>query len=121
MADRVTHASVYVGSRKVAHAESSTLSGQTNGEQMVTDEVIFESDGKPTGQIEFTEVIPVTGIDSGALRLALTQQDVSIGYFAGGVVYKMDGRFISWNVSSTSANGTLRGSFTFRGGKPEET
>lgn len=121
MADRVIHASVYTGSRKVANAESSTFSGQTNGEQMITDESVFESDGKPTGQIEFTEVIPVSGIDSGALKLALDQKDATIGYLAGGVMYKVDGRFISWNVTSTSANGTLRGSFTFRGGKPVES
>lgn len=121
MADRVIHASVYIGSRKVANAESSTFSGQTNGEQMITDESVYESDGKPTGQIEFTEVVPVSGIDSGALTLALDQQNATVGYYAGGVLFKIDGRFISWNITSTSANGTLRGSFTFRGGKPEPT
>ena len=121
MADRVTHASVYSGSRKVANAVSSTFSGATNGEQIVTDESTFETDGKPTSQIEFVEVIPVTGIDSGSLELTLQQTDTSIGYLAGGVIYKVPGRFISWNITSTSASGSLQGTFTFRGGKPEPT
>jgi hypothetical protein len=118
MADRVTHASVYIGNRKVARAESSRMRGNTNGEQMITDESIFESDGKPTSEIEFTEVIPVTGIDSGALQVLLDQQDATLGFFAGGVQYKVDGRFIQFEITSQSSNGTCRGSFTFRGGKP---
>jgi hypothetical protein len=118
MADRVTHASVYLGSRKVANAMSSRLRGNSNGEQQITDESIFETDGKPTSEVEFTEVIPVTGVDSGALKLMLDQKDCTVGYLAGGTIYKMDGRFITFEITSTSSSGALSGSFTFRGGKP---
>src|SRR5688572_5036480 len=121
MADRVIHASVYVGSRKVAYSDSARLRFNSNGEQIITDEVIFESDGKVTSELEFSEVVPVTGQDSGAVAMLLGQEDVSCGFLAGGVMYKIPGRFNTGELQSASAGGTLKGSMTFRGGTPEPT
>jgi len=121
MADRMIHASVYLGSRKVAYAESAQLTINGNGEQVITDESIFESDGKVTCSVEFTEAIPEAGEDAGAIDALLGQTDASIGYFAGGKIYKADGRFITGVLNTTMANGSLRGQFTFRGARPEAT
>lgn len=121
MADRMVHASVFFGTRKVAYAESAQLTVNGNGEQVITDESTFESNGKVTCQVQFTEAIPEAGEDAGAMAALLEQRDCSIGYYAGGTIYKADGRFITGELTTTMANGTLRGNFTFRGGKPEPT
>ena len=112
---------MYLGSRKVAKAESASLTINGNGEQVITDESIIESDGKVTSQVQFTEAILEAGEDAGAIEVLLQQRDATIGYYVGGVQYKIDGRFITCEISSTMANGTARGNFTFRGGRPEAT
>lgn len=120
MADRMISASIYVGTRKVAYAESATLRINSNGEQVITDESTFESDGKITCEIQFTEAIPEAGEDAGAIKALLSRQDTGVGYLAGGTLYKANGRFTTAEVTSTTASGALRGNFTFRGGEPEE-
>jgi len=112
---------LYINNKKVAEIEEASLKFMTNGEQQVGfEEVLGESTGIVTVEGSFSTVTPVTGTEIDMVGLMLSQAYVSIGALTGGKTYKLpDAKITEAEVKTTSKTGVVKGSFTFRSGRPQ--
>lgn len=112
---------IYVGAKKVKEIEECSIKFMSNGEQQIGfDEVLGESTGVVTSEGSFSSVLPVQGMEIDIDDLVINQTYVNIGLLKGGKTYKIvDAKIVEGETKSTSKSGVQKGSYTFRGGKPQ--
>jgi energy-converting hydrogenase Eha subunit C len=121
MAQNFQFVPIYLNNKKVAELEEIKCKFMTNSEQQTgTDAVLGESTGIVMMEGSFNTVIPVAGMQIQIVGILLSQAYVDIQLEIGGVVYKVEGKLIDGEVTSTSKTGVTKGSFNFRGGAPQE-
>ena len=111
----------YVQSKKVAELKQTSIKFLANGEQQVgTEEVLGESDGIITCEINYDTIVPVGKMSVDIVTMLLNREDVELGAIFNGKIYKVEGRFTEAEITSQSKSGTTEGKFQFRGGRPKE-
>lgn len=120
---RIRHCSVYVNSKKIATATGGSLEITGNDEDQIVDEGWGgASDGAITSKLNLDTIVPVTG-ELKALRNAFLNKQyvkVQITPFDGDIL-SIDMKCMDHKANWDNAKGTVKGNFTFSGGKPENT
>ena len=115
------HASVYYKSKKVAMFSGWEETIESGNEDMIGD-AGWEgrSAGAKMTKLSTDAIIPVAGMQVSVIRDLLNDEYVDIGLaVVDGKIHRITMGVDSANITSEAANGTLRGRFSFSGGKPE--
>ncbi len=113
----IRRASMYIANNKLAELESSSMNIVTNGEQAhMQDGVGGISIGNPEVELTANTIRPVN--PNQALldleNLILTQGSVTCGYKAGNRFWTATFKVMSYNMTSDSRTGTLKGVVVLR-------
>ena len=118
---RVRHASIFVGSKKVGEMYNNTMDHNSGDEQQFGDDgAVGMSDGAITTTFDFDTFVPVAGAsyDPRISFLNKDDVDVTVGPIAGKLT-QLTMRFMKCNYKSDAKAGTLNGTFQLQGGKPD--
>lgn len=114
---------MYINSKKVATAKSGSLEITGNDEDQIVDEGWGgASDGAVVSKLTLESLVPVTG-ELKAIRAAFLNKSyvkVQVTPFDGDIL-SIDMKCMDMKANWDNTKGTLNGSFTFSGGKPENT
>ena len=113
------YAPLYVGAKKCGEIESLKLTFMSNGEQIVIQDEVAESTGVITSEGTFDTVIAVGGMSVDLVDLQLKQTQVEVGVQMNAKFYRVAGKIIKTDMSSTVKTGVTKGNFAFRGGTPK--
>jgi hypothetical protein len=109
-----------INEKKIAELVNTNVKIMANGEQQIgTDEVLGESIGVVTVEASWETVEPVEGTEIDFDELVIEQTPVMLSYEKAAKIYKIDGKIIDSDTSSTSKSGATTGKYSFRGGKPK--
>ena len=117
---RVRHASMFVGSKKVAEMFRNKVALNSGDEPQFGDEgFLGMSDGAITTQLDFDAIVPVSGmtVDLTAYLLNKTDVDITSGP-VNGKLYTWTSRCTKAEYDSDSKAGTQTGAFSFMAGVP---
>ncbi len=121
MAQRFRHASIYYKAKKVANFSGFEETITSGNEDMIGDDGWEgRSSGAKLTKLSTDAIIPVAGVGVSVIRDLLNDEYVDIGLAViDGAVHKIKMGVDESVITSEAANGTLRGKFSFSGGKPE--
>lgn len=121
MAKVFRHASVYYKGKKVAMFSGFEETISSGNEDMIGDGGWEgRSSGAKTTKLTTDAIIPVAGTGVSVIRDLLNDEYVDIGLgIVDGTIHKIKMGVNEASITSEAANGTLRGKFSFSGGKPE--
>jgi hypothetical protein len=111
---------VFLDGLKITFAKSNNFDINTNSQPQVgVDGYVGHSTGAILTKLEFDEIIPVSKLQSNAIKkYLLARKSCTVTYLAGGQSYMFDGVIIQATITGESMNGTLMGKFTIEGGEP---
>jgi hypothetical protein len=120
---RFRHASIYVNNAKVAECSGNTISLNSGDESQIADDGYQgHSDGAITTSVSLETVRPIGGTGKTLMeQYMLNKTDVSV------IGNSIEGKAFSWpsmrvtkaDTKSEAKNGTLTGSYTLEGGRPD--
>ncbi len=119
MAERIRHASIYIGGRKVATASQNSVELNSGDEAQIADDgYLGHSDGAELTNMSFDTIEVARKADSATVVAALKSKQplqMSAG-LVGGQIHEVEMRCVKAVFTSESAKGTQTGKFDFEGG-----
>jgi hypothetical protein len=114
--------SFYANNKKVSQQETVAYSGTDHGEEAFGDVpggFMTYTQGAVTTEIQMTEIIPVPGSDFDFVSALINHTPLTAALsIVDGNIHQISVRCMEYKFDSDVQKGSLKGSFTFRGGGP---
>ena len=114
--------SLYSNNKKISEQETISYTGKDSGEAVYGDVpggFITYTQGAIDTEITVTEIIPVPGSSFDFVSALLNHQPLVMALsIVDGKIHQLNVRCMDYKFDSDVQKGSLKGSFTFRGGQP---
>ncbi len=122
----VRSVSFFAGTKKVSQADNTRYRGTDNGEPVYGDVpggFITFTEGSVEGTLTVTEIIPVAGSDYDFVSAVTnhTPLDLALSLVDGKIHQLPSWRCMEFEFEGEVKSGVLKGTFTFKGGRPTVT
>lgn len=116
---RIKAFQLFVGGKKVGTMESADYSIAGNDEEHITAEGWSASDGTPTSKINANTIVPVDGKTNMLVDALLTKKYIKVQVgVVDGKIHSVTMRCMEIKYNTDNKTGSLKGAFSFSGGKP---
>jgi hypothetical protein len=119
---RISRCSLFAKGKKVGVATGGTFSKQGNDEDAITDDGWTSTDGTQTCEVKLDTITTVDG-DTDSLGDAMDNKEFITVQLSlvDGKTHTIKMRVTTAEYTWANDKGSMRGSFTFRGGKPSKS